>query len=374
MPIDILKKKKRIVIKIGSALLVDKQHKLRLSWLKSLISDIQLLLQQGKQIIIVSSGSIALGREKLNFHKKMLQLPEKQAAAAVGQIELARAYEHLFTKHHIITAQMLLTLRDSEDRRRYINAKNTLNTLLELSAIPIINENDTVATSEIRYGDNDRLAARVAQMAEADCLILFSDIDGLYTANPNTHTHAKHLPIVEHINHEIEQMAGDSLSNIGTGGMTTKIAAAKIATASGADLIICNGQSQSPLNALIKGGKHTIFKAQITPHNAKKQWIAHHLDATGFVMIDAGAEKALFIGKSLLSVGVSDLSGQFLKGDVIQIQNQNKQPIAMGISNYSAEEVLRIKGIQLEKVQETLGYCSGQPIVHRNNLVLTKEK
>ena len=371
---DVLKDKNRIVIKIGSTLLVDSHYCLRLEWLESLSADIASLIKLGKQVIVVSSGSIALGRAKLHFKHKLLQLPEKQAAAAVGQIELARAYERLFASKGILTAQVLLTLKDSEDRRSYINAKNTLNTLLELSVVPIINENDTVATSEIRYGDNDRLAARVVQMVEADCLVLFSDIDGLYTANPSTCKEAKFIPTVEKIDAKIEAMAGESHTNIGSGGMKTKIAAAKIATACGAEMIICDGKQDTPISALKNKGVCTVFKAQTTPQKARKQWIAHHLNPTGSLVIDEGAEKALSDGKSLLAVGVKQVFGLFLKGDILNIQNELGQPIATGISSYSAEELTKIKGLQGREIEAVLNYCSGQPVIHRNNLVLIEDK
>lgn len=371
---DILTVKKRVVIKIGSTLLVDSHYCLKLAWLKSLTADIASLIQLGKQVIVVSSGSIALGRAKLHFKDKPLQLPEKQAAAAVGQIELARAYERLFADQGILSAQVLLTLRDSEDRRSYLNAKNTLNTLLELSVVPIINENDTVATAEIRYGDNDRLAARVAQMVEADCLVLLSDIDGLYTANPNTCADAKFIPIVEKVDAKIEKMAGESHTNVGSGGMKTKISAAKIATACGAEMIICDGKQCGPIIALRKGGVCTIFKAQTTPQKARKGWIAHHLNRAGSLVIDQGAEKALCNGKSLLAVGVKQVLGLFLKGDVLNIQNEAGQPIATGVSSYSAEELTKIKGLHGREIEAILNYCSGQPVIHRNNLVLIKDK
>jgi glutamate 5-kinase len=371
---DVLTDRKRIVIKIGSALLVDASYCLKLSWLESLTADVALLIQLGKQVIIVSSGSIALGRAKLLFKHKPLQLPEKQAAAAVGQIELARAYDRLFFDKGILAAQVLLTLRDSEDRRSYINAKNTLNTLLELSVVPIINENDTVATTEIRYGDNDRLAAIVTQMVEADCLVLFSDVDGLYTENPSTCVDAKRIPIVENIDAKIEAMAGDSHTNIGSGGMKTKIAAAKISTACGADMIICDGKQHAPILVLRNEGVCTVFKAQTTPKNARKRWIAHHLNPAGSLVVDHGAEKALYNGKSLLAVGVKEVLGLFLKGDVLSIRNEAGQCIATGISSYSAEELTKIKGLHGSEIAMILHYCSGQPVIHRNNLVLIEEK
>jgi len=368
---NIFTTKKRIVVKIGSALLIDPNLTIRKKWIESLVSDLVKLRNENKEIIIVSSGSIALGRSKLNFKHQQLQLPEKQAAAAVGQIELSQAYQSYFSAHEITTAQILLSITDSEIRSRYINAKNTLSTLLELNVIPIINENDTVATSEIRYGDNDRLAARIAQMVGADLLILLSDIDGLYTSNPNYDPNAKHIQNVNKITNQIESMAGESHTNFSCGGMITKIAAAKISTTSGCDMIICSGKENHAINVLLQGGKHTLFQANISLLTAKKRWLANHLNRKGAIIIDHGAEQALSKGKSLLAVGVLSIEGAFQKGDVIDIKNIDGKHIAVGMTNYSHIDADRIKQKSSDKILQILGYCSGQPILHRDNMVLS---
>lgn len=288
----------RLIIKIGSSLLVDAQGRVRETWLTSLVDDIVSCKKKGQQVILVSSGSIALGRGLLKLKNQSLQLPEKQAAAAVGQIHLAQVYHSLLTRHAISVAQVLLTLHDSENRRHYINAKNTLETLLKLNTIPIINENDTVATAEIRYGDNDRLAARVAQMVSADTLVLLSDIDGLYTADPKKSTDARLIPLVTTLSAEIMAMAGDSSTDYGSGGMVTKLKAAKIAMQSGCKMVISNGQCLNPLVNIDKTLQKTWFIPEATPLNARKKWLATHLQTRGSLIIDKGAYEALQEGKS----------------------------------------------------------------------------
>lgn len=362
---------KRIVIKIGSSLLVDnKTGTIHREWLASLIQEIVELWKQQKQIIIVSSGAIPLGRRHLQFKHRILQLEEKQAAAAVGQIKLAHAYQEALEAHGITVAQVLLTLDDSENRRRYLNAKNTLETLLDIRAIPVINENDTVATAEIRFGDNDRLAARVAQMVSADTCVLLSDIDGLYTANPQIVPDAKLIPEVRALTPDILAMAGDSATEYGSGGMVTKLAAAKIALASGCRMAIAAGKHLNPLTRIDQVGENTWFIPETTPAKARKNWIAQHLKPRGSMTIDAGAVTALNQGKSLLSVGVIGIEGEFHKGDAICILNTNKHEVARGLSNYNASDAKKIMGRKSSEFENILGYCGCEEMIHRDDLVL----
>lgn len=361
---------KRIVIKIGSSLLVDEADgKIHQQWLQSLCADLAALKQAGKQVIIVSSGSIAIGKRHLNLGRERLQLEEKQAAAATGQARLAHAYQEQLAKHQITIAQILLTLDDSENRKRYLNARNTIDTLLRLDVLPIINENDTVATSEIRYGDNDRLSARVAQMVGADVLILLSDIDGLYTADPRLDPTATLIPEVKEITPDIENIAGDSSTQFGSGGMKTKIAAAKIVMDSGCRMVICNGRVDNPIEKLQTNHQATWFLPSITPRSARKNWLAQHLQPRGTLQIDAGAVKALQQGRSLLSVGVTQVDGQFSKGDPVCIVDPNQQEIARGLCNYPAHEARLIQGKQSADIEKTLGYKGGDEMIHRDNLV-----
>lgn len=362
---------KRIVIKIGSSLLVDNQTgTIHHEWLESLIHDIVLFWQQQKQIIIVSSGAIPLGRRHLQFKNRTLQLEEKQASAAVGQIKLAHAYQEALEAHGITVAQILLTLDDSENRRRYLNAKNTLETLLNFRAIPVINENDTVATTEIRFGDNDRLAARVAQMVSADTLVLLSDIDGLYTADPQIDAKAKLIPEVTMLTPQILAMAGDSRTEYGSGGMVTKLAAAKIALASGCRMVIVAGKHTNPLQRIDQISEKTWFIPETTPTKARKNWIAQHLKTKGSMVIDSGAAIALSQGKSLLSVGVIAIVGEFHKGDAICILNTDQHEIARGLSNYNADDARKIMGHKSSEFENILGYCGSDEMIHRDNLTL----
>jgi glutamate 5-kinase len=360
-----------IVIKIGSSLLVDNQTgAIHRDWLTSVIQDIKTCWDRKQQIVIVSSGSIALGRRHLQLKNRTLQLEEKQAAAAVGQIKLAHAYQEILEQHDITVAQVLLTLDDSENRKRYLNAKNTLETLLNLRAIPVINENDTVATAEIRYGDNDRLAARVAQMVSADTLILLSDIDGLYTANPRLDPSATLIPEVTQLTPDILSMAGDSATEFGTGGMITKLSAAKIALASGCRMVIAPGKHLNPIARIDKTNNCTWFIPDTTPTNARKNWIAQHLKPTGSITVDKGAANALRQGKSLLSVGVIGIEGEFHKGDAISIMTEDNKEIARGLTNYAAYDAKKIRGQKSSAFQAILGYCGCDEIIHRNDLVL----
>ncbi len=366
-----LQKQKRIIIKIGSSLLIGAKGSLQQEWLKSLIADASRLIKDGKEIVIVSSGSIGLGRHILGSPPgQPLKLEEKQAAAACGQVLLMQAYQKFFAKHKRGVAQVLLTLEDSEDRRRYLNARATFRTLLDAGIVPVVNENDTVATEEIRVGDNDRLAARVAQMVEAETLILFSDIDGLYEKDPRSFKDAKHIPTVTQINTVIEAMAGSVGSVYGSGGMATKIAAAKIATASGCHTIVTRGDVLSPVKALQKGGKHTVFLAAKSPQNARKEWIAHTLGTRGKIVIDEGAMQALKNGKSLLPAGVRQIYGEFQRGDVVEIIGLSAKPFAKGISAYSSEDMARIKGLKTAEIEKVLGFKGRAELVHRDDFVL----
>lgn len=362
---------KRIVIKIGSSLLVENSTgTIHREWLSSLLNEIVKFWQAGKQIIIVSSGAIPLGRRHLQFKNKTLQLEEKQAAAAVGQIKLAHAYQEALEKHGITVAQILLTLDDSENRKRYLNAKNTLETLINTRAIPVINENDTIATAEIRFGDNDRLAARVAQMVSADTLVLLSDIEGLYTANPQLDVAATLIPEVTALTPEILAMAGDSATAYGSGGMITKLAAAKISMASGCRMVIAAGKHLNPLTRIDQVKEKTWFIPETTPAKAKKTWIAQHLQLKGNIIIDSGAAFALTQGKSLLAAGVIQIEGDFHKGDAIRIQTRDKQEIARGLINYTAYDAKKIMGRKSSEFENILGYSSSEEIIHRDDLVL----
>ncbi len=361
---------KTIVIKIGSAILVDSQtHALREGWLDALAHDLANI--EDTRIVLVSSGAIALGRERLKLTSPSLSLAEKQACAAAGQSSLTRAYEDALGQLGIVTAQALLTLNDTEHRRRWLNARSTLETLLGLGAIPIINENDTVATDEIRYGDNDRLAARTAQMIGADLLILLSDIDGLYTADPRENPKANHIPVVTAVTEDILEMGGapNATAGVGTGGMATKLAAAQIATNAGCDMIICDGRMSGAIAALRNGAKHTFFKATSNPRKARAQWIGGALKPHGILTIDAGALKALNGGSSLLPAGVISVSGEFGKGHSVSVEF-NGTEIARGLVSYDMDEADKLKGLQSSKITDVLGYDNGAALIHRDNLVM----
>jgi glutamate 5-kinase len=368
-----LKGARRVVVKVGSALLVDQQTgRLNRAWLETLVEDLRRLRRRGQQVILVSSGAIALGRRQLRLPDGVLPLEQKQAAAAVGQIRLAHAYKELLEDDQITVAQVLLTLQDSEQRRRYLNARATLNALLELGAIPVINENDTVATSEIRYGDNDRLAARVAQMASADCLVLLSDVDGLYSADPNRDPAAEFLPEVRSITPQIEAMAGGSASALGSGGMATKIAAARIAVAAGCHMCIAPGDHKHPLKRIEAGARCTWFVPEASPIAARKQWIVGVLKPSGTLSIDAGAVAALRRGRSLLPAGVVAATGDFERGDAVNVESAEGEMLARGLSAYSAADVLRIMGKRSSEFEPLLGFRGRDEIIHRDDLVLIK--
>lgn len=363
---------KRIVVKIGSALLINaKTGQLNQDWLDSICSDIAKLHNNNKEIVLVSSGAIGLGRMHLSL-TGALSLSQKQACAAVGQVELTRAYERALSTHDIITAQALLTLYDTEDRRRWLNARSTMETLLSLGAVPIVNENDTVATDEIRYGDNDRLAARVAQMVGADCLILLSDIDGLYTADPRSDPDAVHLPVIQTLTPEIMAMGGkaNAAARVGTGGMATKLLAAKIAVDAGCAMIIMDGGEPSPLSRLEDGAKHTLFLPNADPVSARAQWILGTLQSGAIITIDAGAVKALMGGGSLLPAGITAIDGEFNKGTAVRIIDATGRDLARGLPSYSAEETTRIMGRNSREISGILGYDNGPAVIHRDNMVL----
>ncbi len=363
----------RVVVKVGSALLVDQETgRINRAWLETLVEDLRRLRRRGQQVILVSSGAIALGRRHLKLPKGPLRLEESQAAAAVGQIRLAHAYKELLEDDDVTVAQILLTLQDSEQRRRYLNARATIEALLALGAVPVINENDTVATSEIRYGDNDRLAARVAQMASADCLVLLSDVDGLYTADPGKDPKATFIPQVTHITPEIEAMAGKSGSDVGSGGMTTKIAAAKIATSAGCHMVIASGYQKHPLRRIEQGARCTWFLRTSNPAAARKQWIAGTLRPAGSMTVDAGALRALLEGKSLLPAGVTGARGRFDRGDTVSVLTPEGAEIARGISAYSDQDAARIMGRRSSEILSILGFRGRDEMIHRDDLVLLR--
>ncbi|MEM7268879.1 MAG: glutamate 5-kinase [Pseudomonadota bacterium] len=361
---------KRVVVKIGSALLVDADTgALRGGWLKGLAEDVAALRQRGAEVLIVSSGSIALGRRALGLAPGALTVEQSQAAAAVGQIRLARAYEEALAAHDLATAQVLVTLDDSRDRRRYLNGRGTLKTLLDLGAVPIVNENDTVATDEIRFGDNDRLAAQVASMAGADALILLSDVDGLYSANPRNDPTARLIPEVKEISATIEAMAGDAGSEAAKGGMRTKLMAAKAATKAGCAMAIAKGDLSRPLAALEQGAACTWFAPAATPQAARKQWIAA-MRTEGRLLIDAGAAKALRAGKSLLPAGVRGVEGDFRRGDPVTIETVDGEMVATALAGYPGDEAKKIAGLHSDEFEAALGHPGRAAMAHRDDMVL----
>jgi len=365
---------RRIVVKVGSALLVDGETgRVNRAWLETLIEDLLRLRKRGQRVILVSSGAIALGRRRLGLKHGTLRLEESQAAAAVGQIRLAHAYKELLEGCDVTVAQVLLTLEDSERRRRYLNARATLEALLALGALPVINENDTVATAEIRYGDNDRLAARVAQMVGADCLVLLSDVEGLYSADPNREPGARFIHEVPQITPEIEAMAGRSASQVGSGGMTAKIAAARIAVAAGCHMCIAAGVYRHPLRRIEEGADCTWFVPSATPAAARKQWIAGTLRPAGALTIDAGALRALLEGRSLLPAGVTGARGRFDRGDTVSVLAADGAEIARGMVAYSDVDAARIMGRRSSEIADILGFRGRDEMIHRDDLVLMRQ-
>lgn len=366
---------KRIVIKVGSALLIDEARGAPdNAWLSGFAADVARLKARGQQVLVVSSGAVALGRRRLSLGKGKLELAQKQAAAAAGQSLLMHAWENAFDPHGAITAQVLLTRDDTETRRRWLNGRATVETLLTLGVVPIVNENDTVVTEEIRYGDNDRLAARVAQMVGADLLILLSDIDGLYTADPRSHPGAEHIPLVQRLTPEIEAMAGgaNASAGVGTGGMATKLEAVRIADHGGCATLITLGSRPTPLLAVEDGARATLFEAAVSPAAAYKQWIGGALAPQGTLIVDAGAAKALVSGKSLLPAGVRVVEGQFDKGDAVVIRDLDGREIGRGLARYDAAEAEQIKGLKSSEIEGALGYSAGATLIHADDLALAR--
>jgi len=369
--IESINKAKRIVLKVGSSLIVNPNTgNINSAWVENLANNILFLLNKNKEVLIVSSGAIALGKTELNLQNKSLVLSEKQAAAATGQIVLAKAWKNVFEKIEIKCAQILVGHSDLETRRTAMNTRATLNTLLKLKVIPIINENDTVATLEIRYGDNDQLAARISQLVEADVLVLLSDIDGLYSEDPKSCKDAKFIAEIDYITKDIEAMAKNTTSNIASGGMITKIKAAKIATAAGCNLIIAYGKNNNSLLNLINGGKHSIFKSNLTPLSAKKKWILSKKNKLKFIIIDKGAEKTLISGKSLLANGIKSNSYNFDRGEIINILSIDNNLLGFGIMAYDAKEIKKIQGKKSKDIEKLLGYKVKDEAIHRNDIVL----
>ncbi|TWH31855.1 MULTISPECIES: glutamate 5-kinase [unclassified Aminobacter] len=367
-----LKDFRRITVKIGSALLVDRKKGLKRDWLSSMVDDIAALAAEGTEVLVVSSGAIALGRTILGLTARSLPLEESQAAAAVGQIALAGAWSEELRERGLKSGQILVTLGDTEERRRYLNARATISTLLKLKAVPVINENDTVATSEIRYGDNDRLAARVATMMNSDLLVLLSDIDGLYDAPPANNPDAKFIPYVERITPQIEAMAGGAASELSRGGMRTKIDAGKIATIAGTSMIITLGARMNPLKAIDAGERATFFAASPHPVRGYKSWIAGNLEPAGRVTVDAGAVRALASGKSLLPAGVTLVSGNFSRGDTVAILAPDGREIARGLVAYDAADAVRIAGLKTAEIEAVLGHQARAAMVHRDDMVTSQ--
>jgi glutamate 5-kinase len=363
---------RRLIVKIGSSLLVDEASgHLRRSWLEALSEDIARCRARGQQVLIVSSGAIAVGRRHLGLTGRTLRLEEKQAAAATGQIRLAHAYEEILAPHGITVAQILLTPEDTEERRRHLNARATLNQLLTLGAVPVINENDTVATAEIRFGDNDRLAARVAQMVSADTLVLLSDIDGLYTADPRKDRTASLIPVVHELTPEIEAMAGEAATGYSSGGMVTKLIAARIAMGAGCRMVIAMGNRMHPLAAIEGGSPATWFVPTAEPKTARKRWIAGALNPVGVLIVDDGAAAALKAGKSLLPAGLVGIEGEFDRGDAVIVRTRGGTEAARGLSAYSSADARRIAGHKSSEIAGILGYRGRDEIIHRDDLVTT---
>jgi glutamate 5-kinase len=366
---------RRLVVKIGSALLVAERGEIRRLWLAALADDVARCRARGQEVILVSSGAIAVGRRHLGLASRRLRLEEKQAAAATGQIRLAHAYEEGLARHGITVAQILLTLDDTEERRRHLNARATFAQLLALGAVPVVNENDTVATAEIRFGDNDRLAARVAQMTSADMLVLLSDIDGLYTADPRKDASARHIPLVREIGPEIEAMAGEAAPGYSSGGMVTKLAAARIAMGAGCHMLIAKGKgADPPLAAIEADARATLFLRRGEPRSARKAWIAGVVNPSGILTVDDGAADALRRGTSLLPAGVVAVEGVFERGDAVIVRTRSGSEAGRGLSAYSSADIRRIAGYKSGEIAGILGYRGRDEIIHRDDLVVTENR
>ena len=369
---------RRVVLKIGSALLVADDGEIRRIWLDALVDDVARCRRRGQEVIIVSSGAIAVGRRHLGLRGRALRLEEQQAAAATGQIRLAHAYQEALARHRITVAQILLTPEDTEERRRHLNARATFAQLLALGAVPVVNENDTIATAEIRFGDNDRLAARVAQMTSADMLVLLSDIDGLYSADPRADSSARHIPLVREIGPDIEAMAGVAPPGYSSGGMVTKLAAARIATHAGCHMLIAEGDSpggaMGPLAAIEAGARATLFLPGGEPRSARKAWIAGAVNPAGILVVDDGAARALRSGKSLLSAGIVAVEGAFERGDCVIVRTRAGGEAARGLSAYSSADIRLIAGHKSGEIAAILGYRGRDEIIHRDDLVVTERR
>ena len=361
---------RRLVIKVGSSLLIGDNGALNRHWLDGLAADIADLHSDDRDVLVVSSGAIAIGCTVLGINTRRAKLEDLQAAAAAGQVQLVHAYSEALAVHGITTAQVLLTPGDTENRRRFLNARGTMGRLLDRSVVPIINENDTVTTEEIRYGDNDRLAARVAQLVMADALLLLSDVDGFYSADPGTDSNAQHIPEITSISTETLAMAGETRSDIGSGGMSTKVQAARIATHAGCSTIIASGLVERPVKALLNGARCSIFRAQGTPAVARKQWLAGVLEVNGILVIDAGAAEALRKGNSLLPVGIVAVQGDFRRGDIVTLADGGGTELGRGLAEYSSSEASRLLGCRSEQIEERLGYRGRSVMIHRDELVL----
>jgi glutamate 5-kinase len=366
---------RRVVVKVGSSLLVDEATgSVDRAWLGAFAADAARLRARGQQILIVSSGAVALGRRRLGLGRRRLDLPGKQAAAAAGQSLLMHAWEEALAPHAIITAQVLLTRDDTETRRRWLNARATVETLLTLGVAPVVNENDTVVTEEIRYGDNDRLAARVAQMIGADLLVLLSDVDGLYTGDPRRDAHARYVPVVSAFTSELDAMAGgaNAEAGVGSGGMATKVMAARIAAAAGCATLVTLGSRAAPLGAVEAGARATLFEPGTTPAAAYKAWIAGSLSPQGVVVVDAGAAVALRSGKSLLPAGVKAIEGRFEKGDAVIVRGEDGREIGRGLTRYDAGDADKIKGLRSAAIEAVLGFTEGPSLIHADDLALDR--
>ena len=364
-----LKNSKIIIIKIGSSLLVDENKKIKKKWLASFAKDIKNLKNRNKKVVIVSSGAIALGCIRMNYNKKNLKLDKSQAIASIGQIELMNLFSNVFSKHNLNISQILLTLEDTEERRRSINAKRTFENLFSLDFIPIVNENDTIATSEIKYGDNDRLASRVAQITNADTLVLLSDVNGLYSKNPKLFKDAKLIKKVENFNKDLKHINLKGMNKFGSGGMNTKIEAAKICQLSGCDMIIANGLYLNPIDRIFKKNEYTIFTSKVSKLDARKKWIISSVSPKGELIIDDGAKKALRNSKSLLAAGIKKVNGIFKKGDHIRILDKSHKECARGLCSFSSDEIRKILGHHSKEIEKILGYITKSEVVHKDDMV-----